>query len=72
MAPSIRVNSVSPSFMETNWIANMPQSKIDDAREKTLLKQIAKVEDVAEQITLLIKSESVTGTNVVIDSGFSI
>ncbi|RBA20907.1 hypothetical protein FPRO05_08354 [Fusarium proliferatum] len=72
MAPSVRVNSVSPSFMETNWIANMPQSKIDDAREKTLLKQIAKVEDVAEQIILLIKSESVTGSNVVVDSGFSI
>ncbi|KAH7253621.1 uncharacterized protein BKA55DRAFT_566000 [Fusarium redolens] len=72
MAPSIRVNSVSPGFMETNWIANMPQSKIDDAREKTLLKQITKVEDVAEQIILLIKSESVTGSNVVIDSGFSV
>ncbi|KAH7212205.1 hypothetical protein DER44DRAFT_213415 [Fusarium oxysporum] len=72
MAPSIRVNSVSPGFMETNWIVNMPQSKIDDAREKTLLKQITKVEDVAEQIILLIKSESVTGSNVVIDSGFSI
>ncbi|SCO21747.1 related to cis-1,2-dihydro-1,2-dihydroxynaphthalene dehydrogenase [Fusarium fujikuroi] len=72
MAPSVRVNSVSPSFMETNWIANMPQSKIDDAREKTLLKQIAKVEDVAEQIILLIKSESVTGSNVIVDSGFSI
>ncbi|KAH7178130.1 hypothetical protein DER46DRAFT_146384 [Fusarium sp. MPI-SDFR-AT-0072] len=72
MAPSIRVNSVSPGFMETNWITNMPQSKIDDAREKTLLKQITKVEDVAEQIILLIKSESVTGSNVVIDSGFSI
>ncbi|EXM19959.1 Short-chain dehydrogenase/reductase SDR [Fusarium oxysporum f. sp. vasinfectum] len=72
MAPSIRVNSVSPGFMETNWIVNMPQSKIDDARGKTLLKQITKVEDVAEQIILLIKSESVTGSNVVIDSGFSI
>ncbi|PCD42125.1 hypothetical protein AU210_004659 [Fusarium oxysporum f. sp. radicis-cucumerinum] len=72
MAPSIRVNSVSPGFMETNWIVNMPQSKIDNAREKTLLKQITKVEDVAEQIILLIKSESVTGSNVVIDSGFSI
>ncbi|KAI1011852.1 hypothetical protein LB503_004341 [Fusarium chuoi] len=72
MAPSVRVNSVSPSSMETNWIANMPQSKIDDAREKALLKQIAKVEDVAEQIILLIKSESVTGSNVVVDSGFSI
>ncbi|KAF9774818.1 hypothetical protein IL306_007148 [Fusarium sp. DS 682] len=72
MAPSIRVNSVSPGFMETNWIADMPQSKIDDAKERTLLKKITKVEDVAEQIILLVKSETVTGTNVVLDAGFSV
>ncbi|RGP66030.1 granaticin polyketide synthase ketoacyl reductase 2 [Fusarium sporotrichioides] len=72
MAPSIRVNAVSPGFMETNWIAGFPQSKIDDAREKTLLKRITQVDDVADQIILLIKSESVTGANVVIDAGFSI
>lgn len=30
-------------FTFKNWIANMPQSKIDDAREKTLLQQVAKV-----------------------------
>ncbi|KAL4726581.1 hypothetical protein ACLX1H_005468 [Fusarium chlamydosporum] len=44
MAPSIRVNTVSPGFMETNWIAGFPLSKIDEARERTLLKQITQVE----------------------------
>lgn len=29
-------------------------------------------QDVADQIILLIKSESITGANVVIDSGFSV
>ncbi|CEI66166.1 hypothetical protein FVEN_g4433 [Fusarium venenatum] len=72
MAPSIRVNAVSPGFMETNWIAGFPQSKIDEAREKTLLKRITQVDDVADQIILLLKSESVTGANVIIDSGFSV
>ncbi|KAJ4003196.1 hypothetical protein NW752_011629 [Fusarium irregulare] len=72
MAPNIRVNAVSPGFMETNWIADFPQSKIEEAKEKTLLKQITQVDDVADQIILLIKSQSITGTNVVIDSGFSV
>ncbi|KAI1073091.1 hypothetical protein LB507_009016 [Fusarium sp. FIESC RH6] len=72
MAPNIRVNAVSPGFMETNWIAEFPQSKIEEAKEKTLLKQITQVDDVADQIILLIKSQSITGTNVVIDSGFSV
>ena len=63
MAPSVRVNAVSPGFMETvrrnnlsllfksvidflpqKWIAGFPQSKIDQARDKTLLKRITKVE----------------------------
>ncbi|KAM0340135.1 hypothetical protein ACHAPU_010627 [Fusarium lateritium] len=44
LAPSVRVNAVSPGFMETNWIAGFPQSKIEDAREKTLLKRITRVE----------------------------
>ncbi|RFN51752.1 cis-1,2-dihydro-1,2-dihydroxynaphthalene dehydrogenase [Fusarium flagelliforme] len=72
MAPNIRVNAVSPGFMETNWIADFPQSKIEEAKEKTLLKQITQVDDVADQIILLLKSQSITGTNVVIDSGFSV
>ncbi|CAG7560584.1 unnamed protein product [Fusarium equiseti] len=72
MAPTIRVNAVSPGFMETNWIADFPQSKIEEAKEKTLLKQITQVDDVADQIILLLKSQSITGTNVVIDSGFSV
>ncbi|EXM19160.1 hypothetical protein FoTM2_010716 [Fusarium oxysporum f. sp. vasinfectum] len=72
MAPSVGVNAVSPGFMETKWIAGFPQSKIDQARDKTLLKRITKVEDVAGQIILLIQSESVTGTDVVMDSGFFI
>ncbi|RGP71368.1 hypothetical protein FLONG3_7152 [Fusarium longipes] len=56
MAPSIRVNAVSPGFMETNWIADFPESKVNEARDKTLLKRITQVEDVADQIILLIKS----------------
>ncbi|KAJ4129782.1 hypothetical protein NW768_006751 [Fusarium equiseti] len=72
MAPNIRVNAVSPGFMETNWIADFPQSKIEEAKEKTLLKQITQVDDVADQIILLLRSQSITGINVVIDSGFSV
>ncbi|KAF5675528.1 granaticin polyketide synthase ketoacyl reductase 2 [Fusarium heterosporum] len=49
MAPSVRVNAVSPGFMETNWIAGFPQSKIEDAREKTLLKRITRVQIKAVQ-----------------------
>ncbi|KAJ3528156.1 hypothetical protein NM208_g10339 [Fusarium decemcellulare] len=71
VAPSIRVNAVSPGFMETNWIAEIPKTKVNEAKEKTLLKTLTDVGDVAEQVMLLVKSGSVTGANFVIDSGFS-
>ncbi|RTE79437.1 hypothetical protein BHE90_006062 [Fusarium euwallaceae] len=72
VAPSIRVNAVSPGFMETNWIAEIPKTKVDEAKEKTLLKTLTDVEDVAEQVVLLVKSTSTTGANFVLDSGFSV
>ncbi|KAH8807808.1 hypothetical protein F5884DRAFT_790125 [Xylogone sp. PMI_703] len=72
VAPSVRVNCVSPGFMSTNWIAEMPEEKIQQAKERTLLKTLTEVGDVADQIILLVKSESVTGANFILDSGFAI
>ncbi|GKT67285.1 short-chain dehydrogenase [Colletotrichum tofieldiae] len=71
-APRIRVNSISPGLLLTDWGAKFS----DDAKaahiEKTKIKRAATVEDVAEQVYLLAKSRSITGVNVVIDGGFTL
>jgi len=68
--PHIRVNSVSPGILLTDWGRQFPQAKLDKAINKSVLKRISTVEDVANQILCLANSSSQTGTNSVIDAGF--
>ncbi|KAM3065717.1 hypothetical protein ACMFMG_011420 [Clarireedia jacksonii] len=71
-APKIRVNSVSPGVLLTNWGRQFPQERLNLVQEKNALKRFATVEDVAQQVKLFALSKSVTGTNAVIDAGFSL
>ncbi|KFY20323.1 hypothetical protein V491_03814 [Pseudogymnoascus sp. VKM F-3775] len=68
----IRVNSVSPGILLTDWGLKFPQERLDSAMEKTQLKRFATVEDVAQQVLCFVKSRSVTGANAVIDAGWSL
>ena len=72
LAPKIRVNSVSPGMMLTEWGLKFPAAKREKAIENTKLKRLATVEDVADQIRTLALSRSVTGQNLCIDGGSSI
>ncbi|KAG4438895.1 hypothetical protein IFR05_005630 [Cadophora sp. M221] len=70
--PHIRVNSVSPGLLLTEWGLRFPQEKQDASRAKTKLNRFATVEDVAEQVLCFAKSKSVTGSNAIIDAGWSL
>ncbi|OCL10294.1 NAD(P)-binding protein, partial [Glonium stellatum] len=71
-APKIRVNSVSPGMMLTEWGMRFPESKREAAINNTKLKRLATVEDVADQVRTLALSRSATGQNLCIDGGSSI
>ncbi|KFZ19747.1 hypothetical protein V501_00517 [Pseudogymnoascus sp. VKM F-4519 (FW-2642)] len=71
-SPRIRVNSVSPGILLTDWGLKFPQERLDSAMAKTQLKRFATVEDVAEQVLCFVRSRSVTGANAVIDAGWSL
>ncbi len=69
LAPTIRVNCVAPSFINTRWNAPRPEMA-PRIRERTPLKRIAEPEDIAEVILALIASASfVTGQVVEADGG---
>lgn len=70
--PKIRVNSVSPGLMMTEWGANFPESKVKATTEKSALKSLATPEDVAEQVRTLVTGKSMTGQNLVLDCGIAI
>jgi len=71
-SPKIRVNTVSPGLMLTDWGLQFPKAKIEASVAKTQLKRLATVEDVAQQVLCFANSKSVTGANAVIDAGFSL
>ncbi|KAJ5709965.1 hypothetical protein N7493_009557 [Penicillium malachiteum] len=68
----VRVNSVLPSLMLTEWGQKFPQEKIDAMREKMVLKKLPEVEDVADMFIAIAKNSSMTGQAVQIDCGFAI
>ncbi|KAH9909375.1 hypothetical protein F4778DRAFT_227803 [Xylariomycetidae sp. FL2044] len=69
-APKIRVNSVSPGLLLTDWAERYSDEAKESHRQGTKLKRIVTVEDVAEQVLTFAKSKSTTGVNVVMDAGF--
>ncbi len=69
LAPTIRVNAVAPSIINTRWNAPRPDA-LPRFAERTPLKRVAEAEDVAEVIVSLIGDASfVTGQTVEIDGG---
>ncbi|KAF2711433.1 oxidoreductase ucpA [Pleomassaria siparia CBS 279.74] len=72
LAPKIRVNSVSPGMLLTEWGMKFPESKREKAIQNTKLGRLATVEDVADQVRTLTLSRSVTGQNLCIDGGSSV
>jgi len=72
VGPKIRVNCISPGILLTEWGLQFSEEHLNNAKEKTLLKRFATVEDCAEQVLLFAKSRSITGTNALLDSGFSL
>ncbi|KAK4497990.1 hypothetical protein PRZ48_010646 [Zasmidium cellare] len=68
-APKIRVNTVSPGLLLTEWGMKFPQSKREAATNNTKLKRLATVEDVAAVVRTLALNQSMTGQNILLDSG---
>lgn len=59
-APKIRVNSVSPGLMLTEWGKKFPQDKIDKSTQNSKLKRLATVEVRSPVMTGCEKQQSLT------------
>jgi NAD(P)-dependent dehydrogenase (short-subunit alcohol dehydrogenase family) len=68
----VRVNSVSPGLLLTEWGMKFGEEKIQKNIGMTKLGRLAEVEDVAAQVRTLALSRSITGQNVVVDCGTSL
>ncbi|EXJ69165.1 alcohol dehydrogenase [Cladophialophora psammophila CBS 110553] len=69
-SPKVRVNTVAPSLMLTEWGMKFPTKMHDAVREKNPLKKIIALEDVAEHIVSVARNRSMTGTTEIVDAGY--
>jgi len=77
LAPTIRVNCVTPGFVAGQWMEDsLGRERYETARERASqripLARIATPEDVAQAILCLITSDFITGHNLVCDGGYLI
>ena len=70
LAPEILVNAVAPGLMEgTRMTDNLPPEFQDSARRSAALGRAADRDDVADAVLTLIRTDSITGQTLVVDSG---
>jgi 3-oxoacyl-[acyl-carrier protein] reductase len=77
LAPEVRVNSVSPGLVSTQWFSRNFGDEAAAAQEETFarttpLRKIATPEDVARAVVSLLENDLITGQDLVIDGGKSI
>lgn len=70
LAPEVLVNGVAPGLMEgTRMTANLTAEFAQRSRDTALLKRAAHKEDVADAVVTFARTDSITGQNLVVDSG---
>jgi 3-oxoacyl-[acyl-carrier protein] reductase len=70
LAPKIRVISVSPGLVETDFIKSMDQRWRDEQLERTALKRLASPNEVAAAVVTAVKNLTfTTGAIIAIDGG---
>jgi 3-oxoacyl-[acyl-carrier protein] reductase len=70
LAPQITVNCVAPGFMVgTRMTSNLPPDYVARAHDLNVLHRPVSKDDVAEQVALFCRSDSVTGQTLLMDCG---
>ncbi|RLL97780.1 hypothetical protein CFD26_104979 [Aspergillus turcosus] len=71
VGPKIRVNAVCPGLLLTEWGKKYGETAINWLNEKAILKHETDLEDCANMFVTLAKNTSVTGQQIVVDSGLA-
>ncbi|MBI3577557.1 3-oxoacyl-ACP reductase FabG [Candidatus Gottesmanbacteria bacterium] len=74
LAPTIRVNAVAPSNINTDMAKDAGEEFMNYAREATPLKRIGTPEEIARPILFLVSDDAnyITGEVLVVDGGYSL
>ncbi|PTB63654.1 NAD(P)-binding protein [Trichoderma citrinoviride] len=67
--PKIRVNAVLPGLLLTEWGRLFPEEVIDGYKRISTLRDVVELDDCADVFVSLAKNSSMTGQQIVVDSG---
>jgi NAD(P)-dependent dehydrogenase (short-subunit alcohol dehydrogenase family) len=70
--PKIRINTVLPGFLDTEWGRKYPQETIDLVKNKAALKHETHLQDCADAFVAIARNTSMTGQKMQIDAGLNI
>ncbi|KIX92635.1 uncharacterized protein Z520_11664 [Fonsecaea multimorphosa CBS 102226] len=70
--PKVRCNSLSPGLMMTDWGQQFPEHVVESVRDKTILKRVVDLDDVANLAKTIVLNGSLTGQNFTIDCGIAL
>ncbi|WP_066890886.1 beta-ketoacyl-ACP reductase [Clostridium nigeriense] len=67
----VRVNSVSPGYINTDMMKTVPEKVLDNMRSKTMLGRLGEPEEIANAVLFLASDESsyITGHNLSVNGG---
>lgn len=70
----LRINVVSPAFIETNMLATVPADMLPQIKARHPIGRVGKPEEVAEAVVWLCSDAAsfVTGHNMMIDGGYTV
>jgi 3-oxoacyl-[acyl-carrier protein] reductase len=70
MAPDVTVNCIAPGLVEgTRMALRLPEEVAQMARDRAVLGRVGSAEDIAEQVLMFCRSETITGQLLVVDGG---
>lgn len=72
--PAVRINSVSPGYVQTDMSKGWGPETFDKIAKQTVLARIAQPEEIAKAILFLASDDAsyATGTDLLVDGGFNI
>jgi 3-oxoacyl-[acyl-carrier protein] reductase len=72
LAPNLAVNCIAPGLIENTRIAkNLPDEIVQANLSQAGLGKLGSVDDIATQVVLFCKADTITGQMMIVDGGVS-